>query len=109
MTYPTLKEVGLLHSSLCRALSDPKRVQILYALNSRPRHVSALAHDLGLPQSTVSRHLRILRQKSLVTYERNGASVVYRIIDPRLITVLDMMRQVMVDSINHQSGLVKSI
>jgi ArsR family transcriptional regulator len=106
MTYPSLEEVGLLHSSICQALADPKRIQILYALHARPRHVSALAKDLGLPQPTVSRHLRILRQKSLVSSERDGPSVVYQIVDTRVINVLDLMRQVMFDSIVHQSGLV---
>ena len=106
MTYPSLEEVGLLQSSICQALGDPKRIQILYALYSRPRHVSALADDLGLPQPTVSRHLRILRQKSLVSSERDGPTVIYHIVDNRVIKVLDLMRQVMVDSIVHQSGLV---
>jgi len=106
MTFPSLEEVGLLHTSICQALADPKRIQILYALHARPRHVTALADDLGLPQPTVSRHLRILRQKSLVSSERDGASVVYQVVDSRIIAVLDLMRQVMFDSIVHQSGLV---
>jgi ArsR family transcriptional regulator len=106
MTYPSLEELDLLHSSVCRALADPKRIQILYALHSRARHVTALANDLGLPQPTVSRHLRILRQNSLVSSERDGPTVVYEITDSRIIDILDMMRQVMFDSIAHQSGLV---
>ncbi|HUS94847.1 MAG TPA: metalloregulator ArsR/SmtB family transcription factor [Patescibacteria group bacterium] len=106
MTHPSLEEVGLLQSSICQALADPKRIQILYALHSRPRHVTALADDLGLPQPTVSRHLRILRQKSLVSSERDGPSVVYQLVDTRVINVLDIIRQVMADSIIHQSGLV---
>ena len=106
VTYPSLQELGLLHSSICRALADPKRIQILYALHAKPRHVTALAQDLNLPQPTVSRHLRILRQKALVSSERCGASVVYEVVDPGIITVLDMMRQVMFDSIVRQSGLV---
>jgi DNA-binding transcriptional ArsR family regulator len=106
MISPSEAEVDLLHSGICQALADPRRIQILYALHARPRHVTALADDLGIPQPTVSRHLRILRQKSLVTSERDGPSVVYQIADTRVINVLELMRQVMVDSIVHQSGLV---
>lgn len=106
MTYPSLEELDLLHSSICRALADPKRIQILYALHSRPRHVTALANDLGWPQPTVSRHLRILRQNSLVSSERDGPSVVYEIADSRIIEILDSMRQVMSDSIVQQSVLL---
>lgn len=90
-------DTSQMHASVCRALADPKRIQILYALHRRPRHVSALAYDLNLPQPTVSRHLRILKQLSLVVGQRNGPAVVYDINDERIIDVLDLVHDVMVD------------
>ena len=94
----TSKELNLQHANMCRALADPKRIQILYALDHKPRHVSALASDLNLPQPTVSRHLRILRQQSLVVGERNGPAVIYDILDKRIIDVLDAVQEVMIDA-----------
>lgn len=93
----------LLHANICQALADPKRIQILYALAERPRHVTTLAHDLDIPQPTVSRHLRILRQQSLVTTHREGVSVMYRLADQRIIQVLDTLRQVMVEAIEEKT------
>jgi ArsR family transcriptional regulator len=106
MSSPTLEELDLLHANICQALGDPKRILILYALYEQPRHVTALANDLGMPQPTVSRHLRVLRQRNLVSTERNGAAVVYTIKDDRIISVLDTMRNILRDSLAQQSDIL---
>lgn len=107
---PTLEELTILYTGICQALSDPKRILILYALAERPRHVNDLAADLELPQPTVSRHLRILRQQSLVSSEREGAWVMYRLTDSRIIQVLNVMRQVMFDALKRKTAVLnKSI
>lgn len=106
MERPSIDELNLLHASVCQALGDPKRLNILYALNERPRHVSQLATDLDMPQPTVSRHLQTLRDRHLVVAERDGAAVVYHLAEPRVIDVLDTMRQILRDSLARQTGLI---
>jgi ArsR family transcriptional regulator len=106
MERPSIDELNLLHASVCQALGDPKRLVILYALHERPRHVSALAADLDMPQPTVSRHLQVLRERHLVIAERDGVAVVYRLAEPRVIDVLDTMRQILRDSLVRQSELM---
>jgi ArsR family transcriptional regulator len=101
-----MQEMELLHSHICVAVGDPKRMLILYALNEEPRHVSALAQYLGLPQPTVSRHLRVLRQRSLVVPEREGTAVYYRLADQQMITILDAMRQLLRDSLTRQTDML---
>lgn len=106
MEMPTIDELSLLHANICQALGDPKRILILYALDDEPRHVTALAEMLGFPQPTVSRHLRVLRQRALVQTERSGPAVIYRLSDKRIINILDNMRQVLRDSMNRQNNLL---
>jgi DNA-binding transcriptional ArsR family regulator len=106
MENPTLEELNLLHANICQALGDPKRIFILYALHQQPRHVTALADDLGMPQPTVSRHLRVLRQRRLVSTERNGAAVIYTLTDDRIIDVLDSMRSILRASLTRQSDIL---
>jgi len=101
-----IEEINLLHTNICQAVNDPKRIQILYALSETPRHVSVLAADLDMPQPTVSRHLAILRQRGLVVAERTGASVEYRLPNERVIKILDLMRQLMRDVLEQQSGVL---
>lgn len=106
MDIPQIEELDLLHANICQALGDPKRIQILYALYDTPRYVSALADDLGMPQSTVSRHLQVLRQRKLVETERDGQTVIYSLADTRIIDVLNIMRQILRDALGRQANIL---
>lgn len=106
MEKPSIKELNLLHANICQALGDPKRILILYAIHEQPRHVSALAEDLGYPQPTVSRHLRVLRQRALVNAERIGPAVVYHLSDSRIVDILDSMRLVMRGALERQTSML---
>lgn len=90
-----VREIALLHTRVCSALGDPKRLLMLYALEAGPRCVGELATDLGLAQPAVSRHLRVLRERSLVTVERRGPSSYYAIADRRLVEAVDLLRGVL--------------
>lgn len=98
-------EVNLLHANLCQALADPTRILILYALRSGPKHVTELAETLEAPQSTVSRHLKVLRDRSLVHAERAGAQVQYSLADERVIEALDTLRAVLMASLAKRAEL----
>ena len=106
MEIPQIEELELLHANICQALGDPKRIQILYALHGEPRYVSALADDLGMPQPTVSRHLQVLRQRSLVVTARDGQTVVYSLADSRIIEVLNIMRRILRDALERQANVL---
>lgn len=108
MGVPTNDELDLLHANLCSALSDPKRLLILYVLNEQPRHVNALAEALDMPQPTVSRHLRVLRQRGLVTGERDGTSITYALTDTRIIDVLEQMRALVRDIVSQRADVYLS-
>ena len=93
------------HANLFKALSDPTRLKLIRLLGENTAHraahgehvvdgsadpptphaceghgflcVNALAHHLGVTQSAVSQHLRVLRQAGLVRGVRRGAFVHY--------------------------------
>ncbi|MGC1379440.1 MAG: metalloregulator ArsR/SmtB family transcription factor [Candidatus Baltobacteraceae bacterium] len=68
-------------ASLLRALADPHRLAILATLAAATADVCVCDFTDGLPlnQPTVSHHLRILREAELVTGERRGTWVYYRL------------------------------
>ncbi|MBN1966857.1 MAG: winged helix-turn-helix transcriptional regulator [Anaerolineae bacterium] len=101
------QELELLYSRICHALGDPKRLLILYALAKHPRYVSELAEELDMPQPTVSRHLKVLRERNLVTTTREGAAVYYALADTRIIQALDLMRAILRDSLVEQARLAE--
>jgi len=55
-----------------RAFADERRLRILHLLRRRETCVADLVEILGLPQSTVSRQLGILREAGLVSYREEG-------------------------------------
>jgi ArsR family transcriptional regulator len=62
---------------IMKALSDPNRVKIVKVLGHKELCVCELTALLGLAQSTVSKHLRLLEDAGLVSSSREGAWVNY--------------------------------
>jgi len=103
------QEVGLLHTRVCSALSDPKRILILYLLSERGYFVNEIAETLDLPQPTVSRHLRVLRDREMVRTERQGTAVCYTLADARIIQALDLMRAIISSQLAAEVDLAQSL
>lgn len=101
------QEIHELHAQICAGLADPNRILILYALNEAPHYVTELAEILDIPQPTVSRHLRVLRERGLVTSERDNHTVYYYLTDQRIIEALDLMRGVLADQLRSQANLLQ--
>ena len=100
------QEISQLEADFCSALSDPTRLLMIYAFCEAPRNVTELATDLGVAQPTASRHLKILRDRGLVSTVRQGTTVTYHLADPRLIQALDLLRTVMRERLAHRAGLM---
>jgi ArsR family transcriptional regulator len=110
MVNPTLKEeVIQLEADFCAALSDPTRIFILYALNERSQNVTELTNELGMPQPTISRHLKVLRERGLAYTERQGTVITYHLADQRVIQALDLLRSAMRDRLNQRANLVNEL
>jgi ArsR family transcriptional regulator len=62
-----------------KAMSDPNRVRIIKLLQRKELCVCELRELLGLAQSTVSKHLRLLDDAELIESRRDGAWIIYRI------------------------------
>jgi ArsR family transcriptional regulator len=66
-------------SGLYRLLGDEARLRLLRVLARERMNVTELTGVLGLAQSGVSRHLRLLKEAGLVTEERDGGFSYYRL------------------------------
>ncbi|MGB9590089.1 MAG: ArsR/SmtB family transcription factor [candidate division WOR-3 bacterium] len=64
---------------LFSALSDPVRLRLLMLLAARDLCVCEMARLIGLPQPTLSNHLRHLRETGLVIQETRGRWRLYRL------------------------------
>ena len=75
-----------------KAVSSPKRLELLDLLSQAPRTVEALAKEANLTVANASRHLHILRGASLVESHKDGLFVTYRIVDDSVCEFFRRMR-----------------
>jgi len=81
---------------ILRALAAPVRIAIVLQLQQAERCVHELVDALEVPQPLVSQHLRILKQAGVVSSERSGREVLYRLVDHHL-------AHIVVDAVAHAS------
>lgn len=93
------EEMEELVSAMCKALNDPKRLMVLYALREGELSVGELSTLLASPQSNVSQHLAILRDRGLIEAGRHGNNVFYSLRHPKVLEAIDVLRQVMHDEL----------
>jgi DNA-binding transcriptional ArsR family regulator len=96
--YPTPPSREILDAAgeLLRALAAPVRIAIVLQLRESHRCVHELVDALGVPQPLVSQHLKILKAAGVVTGERSGREVLYRLADHHL-------AHIVVDAVAHAS------
>jgi len=108
MPHALEQEINVLHAEICAGLADPKRILILYTLSEQPHTVTELVDLLELNQPMVSRHLKILRERGMVTAQRVGPAVEYRLADKRLVEALDLLRAVLAAKLKNQAALAET-
>ena len=79
---------------LFRVLGEPARLQLLSLIAAQPSgEVCAceLVESLGLSQPTVSHHLKIMYESGLLSKERRGTWIYYRIVQSQLVSLRDVL------------------
>ena len=97
-----------LQADLCKAMSNATRLRVVHHLRAGPCRVSEIGKATGLAQSNVSQHLSVLRSCGVVVSERVGNEMVYRIANPKIIHVCDLMREVLSDQASERSELIET-
>ncbi len=75
-----------------KAVSSPKRLELLDILCQGPRTVEVLAKETGLTVANASQHLQVLRAARLVETEKEGLFVIYRLADQAVCEFFRTMR-----------------
>lgn len=96
-----------LHAELCGTMANPKRLAILETLGEAERSVGAIAEALGISITATSQHLRVLRDKSVVTARKHGQTVYYSLSDPRMIQACHLIREILLDGIRDRGELAE--
>ncbi len=84
-------ELVELQSSICKIMSNPRRVQILHLLNSGEKSVGELVELTGLRKAAVSQNLGLMRERKLVSARRDGQKVYYSLRSQHLLAACNSM------------------
>lgn len=98
-------ELHELHARVCKALADPKRLMIINELGDRELSVSDLCEALGLPQSNVSQHLAVLRDRGVVSSRRVGTSMLYSLRGTKVLQAVVLLREFLAEDLAQQGRL----
>lgn len=92
-----------------RALGNGSRLALLERLAQAEAPVETLARVAELPVANASQHLQHLRRAGLVTARREGRQMVYRLTDDRVVSLIDLMRQVAESNIAEVERMVSQL
>lgn len=77
-----------------KAIGHPLRLKILCVLGNTEVCVQDIVDAVGTSQSNISQHLAILRDKDVLLTRKDANRVYYRVGDPRVLQLIDLMREV---------------
>ena len=90
-------------SETFRLLGEPNRLRLVVECLDRPRTVTELTEAVGVSQSLVSHHLRLLRAARLLRQTRSGKNVLYNLPDCHVASMLtNMMEHVLEPEHDHE-------
>jgi ArsR family transcriptional regulator len=80
-------------SELFKALGHPVRLRMVEGLLGHECNVKKMVKALSLPQSTVSQHLGILKNRGIVQIRKEGVKTCYRVTDNRVAELIKILRK----------------
>lgn len=79
--------------AILKALSHPDRLKIVISLYHDECNVSECQKKMNLPQSTISQHLRIIKEAGITERIRKGTMICYKVINEFVIEVIKMLER----------------
>ncbi len=98
-----------LQAEICKTLAYPKRLMIIHQLREGEMSVGQLASSLGLPQANVSQHLAILRERGIVATRREGTTIYYSLVSPKIGEACDLVQGVLQEQLASNRVLASSL
>jgi ArsR family transcriptional regulator len=92
---------------ILKAIAHHTRLFIIEELQKRPTSVGDLAGMIGSDLSTVSKHLSVLKNAGIVSDERSGTTITYRLKTPCLLNFIGCVEDVLEANAKDQMEIVK--
>ncbi len=104
------EELFEMQADLCGVMSSPKRLMIMDHINrNKESNVGDLAKAINASVSTVSQHLRLMRNKNIVTSRKDGHTVFYRLKHPKMMKGCLAVKEVLLDELKNSGKIAEYI
>ena len=74
-----LEQLARKQTSLCKVFSSTRRVLIVWFLGNEEMAVTEIARSIGASMQSTSQHLRLMKDKGVLTSRKDGQAVLYRV------------------------------
>ena len=104
-----MKELYKIHAEMCGVFSSSTRLEILNLLKDKQLSVTELIEKTKLSQANISQHLSIMKSKEIVTSNRKGKNIYYKLTNPKIIKAFDIIREVLTERLMENGRIVKKL
>lgn len=95
-------------ANIAKAVANGHRIEILDLLAQGERSVEELAHEAALSIANASQHLQALKNAHLISSRKEGQRVYYRLTDPHVFRLVQIIREVAVQQLAEVERTVNS-
>ena len=75
----TFEQLARQQAAICKVFGSTRRVMIIWALDDQEMTVTEIAQAVGASMQSASQHLRLMKDKGMLTSHKDGQRVLYRI------------------------------
>ncbi len=94
-------------AKMIKAMAHPTRLYILTKLKEAEHCVCELTEMLGFDASTISKHLSVLKNAGLVSDDKRGLNVYYRLENPCILDILECVDSAIRKKLKSQMNMLK--
>jgi DNA-binding transcriptional ArsR family regulator len=81
-------------SEILKVLGHPVRLKMVCGLiDNYECNVNKMVEELKLPQSTVSQHLAILKNKGIIAFRKEGVKACYKVVDKKVLEIIELLKK----------------
>ena len=104
-----MKALYKIHAEMCKVFSNSTRLEILNLLRDKQLSVTELIEKTRLSQANISQHLSIMKSKGIVTSDRKGKNIYYKLTNPKIIKAFDIIREVLTERLKKNGRFVQEL
>lgn len=108
-TAASTESLAVVKADLFKALAHPARIRVLEVLCEGERSVGEIQRLVGIELSHLSQQLAVLRKAGLVTFRKDGSSVIYAVKDDLVAELLRVAKQLLINSLSETTGLLTGL